>query len=775
MTQLDRALVLRDFGDILLRAAAAFVLSFAAAPVLHFLLTVLSHPFSRAKLEDEPGRVSAFLTPFLLCFLYLVVFLAGPRPALWLRLLFWAVPLLLALAIFGPARGAAAPATPRPRLAAAIRASLAHSVRGSRALVKDGFLPARLFPPDRWRTRLAPLLFPLLAAYGFLLLARGLPAGGSALKSGLLILFTLAPPVLFFSALHAAAGPSRKILTVLFGLGWLVELFLLFFHFTTGSPLDWSLILTNKDTILKRDAFIVYSSRIQWPFLVAVILMGIVWPLVLRARFKALPARTAKTRSLLPAVAWAALMAVLLLTSIPSLDELALFGRSVRSNLRERITEEQVRGALPTPYPYARPHFPLTYQGPRSDRPDVFLVLLESFNERLVEKTAPNGVEVTPVFNALLRQGVYVENFYNNTMQTSRALFVIFGGVYESYKGKAFRSFTDLNLRPLPEILDDEGYRTVFFNAHDDLNFDNKGPYLRKMGFRTLVAMTGGLIEDVPADKFWNWGIQDDVFFRKSFDWLDAEERRDPEGARAPLLAVFLTLAQHYPHDRIPPALRFVYPKPKVRAEHFMNAQYLTDLFLAEFFRQLEGRPRFRDAIIILTGDHSFPAGEHGNFNEQGFYEEGYRTPFLVIWKDHLQPGRIGGAAYDQVDIAPTILDLLGLDTPNHFIGRSLFAPPAARPLLLTQPYDGQYLSVVDYPFKYVRHLLDGSEKLFDVAADPGEERDLSAAPAWKDRLRLGRRQLDELLKGQVVLEMNRVWDPRIRPRAPEGPSRPAR
>ena len=271
--------------------------------------------------------------------------------------------------------------------------------------------------------------------------------------------------------------------------GWL-QFFLLFFHFTTGSPLDLSLILTNKDTIFKRDAFIVYGSRIQWPFLIALILIGVVWPIVLQARFKIFPTRTLKARSFLPVLAWPALMAVLILTSAPSLDEFALFGRSVRSHLNERITEEQIRQALPTPYPYVRTGFPLTYQGPRSDRPDIFVVLLESFNERLVEKTAPNGLEITPVFNSLIRQGVYVENFYNNSMQTSRALFIIFSGVYESYKGKAFRMSTDLNLRPLPEILDEQEHRTVFFNAHDDLNFDNKGPYLRKMGFRSLVAMT---------------------------------------------------------------------------------------------------------------------------------------------------------------------------------------------------------------------------------------------------------------------------------------------
>lgn len=764
MSQLDRALVRQEFGEILIRTVAVFGLSFAAGPLLHLLFTILAYPLSREGPDDLSGRVSALPTPFLFGFLYLFVFLAGPPPPVWLRAAFWIVPSLLAAAILLVRRPLPSSGSLRPPFVPALRSSLAHSLRGSGALVRDGFLPAPLVPPEGRRGRFLPVLAPILAAYIFLLLRYGAQSGGSFGRAAFLVLLTLAPPALLIAAIYAAAGKSRGLLIPAFSLAWLVQFFLLLFHFTTDSPLDVSLLLTNKDTILKKDAFAVYGSRLRWPVLVAAILIGVVWPILLQARYKVFSRRNLSRRSVAPVLAWPAILAILFLTSMPSLDQVALFGRSIQSTMRERVTEERARDALPTPYPFSRDHFPLSYGGPRTDRPDVFVVLLESFNARLVEAKAPNGVEVTPFFNSLIPQGLYAENFYNNSMQTSRALFIIFGGVYESYKGKAFSSFTGLNLRPLPEILGDAGYRTVFFNAHDDLNFDNKGPYLRKMGFRELVAMTGPLVEDVPADKFWNWGIQDDLFFRKSFDWLGAEERRDAGSEAKPLLAVFLTLTQHYPHDRIPAALRAVYPEPRDRAEHFMNAQYLSDLFLREFFRQLERRPRSRDAIIILTGDHSFPAGEHGTWNEQGFYEESFRTPLLILWKGRLAPGRIRGTAYDQVDIAPTILDLVGLDTPNHFIGRSLFAPPRPRPLLLTQPYDGLYLSVVDYPFKYVRHFLDGKEWLFDVAADPGERRDLASEPAFEARLLAGRRELDELKKGQAVLEMNRIWDPRLRP-----------
>jgi arylsulfatase A-like enzyme len=765
MGQLDRALAVRDFADVVARVVAAFAVGVLIGPLVHLVLTALLFPLSRRSSALDPERVSAFVSPFLLCYLYVPIYLTGRLPAPAVRVSFWAVPLVLVLirlGASGPLRPSAVAC--RSRLAPSLRASLSHSLRGSVELARGGFLPEALFPPEGRSPWLEPILFPLLAAYALLLVRFGPSAGGSPVRSSLLVLFTLAPPFLLIRSARAAAGRSRRLLAALFGLAWTAQFFLLLFHFTTDSPLDASLLLTHKDTMLRREAFAVYGSRLRWPVLAGIVLVGLVWPLVIRKRFKFFPSRSPGRRPGLAALAWPALMAVLFLTGLPSLDEFALFGRSIQSRLRERITPELARLALSTPFPYVRPHFPLSFEGPRGDRPDVFVVLLESFNARLVERKAPNGVEITPFFNSLIPQGVYVEDFYNNSIQTSRALFIIFSGIYESYKGKAFHDLAGLNLRTLPDILDDEGYRTVFFNAHDDLNFDNKGPYLRKMGFRELVAMTGPLVADVPADKFWNWGIQDDLFFRKSFDWLDATEARGPPAARTPIFASFLTLVQHNPHDRVPPPLRLVYPAPKGRAEHFMNSQYLTDMFLREFFAQLARRPRHRDAIVILLGDHSFPAGEHGTWNEQGYFEESFRTPLLVLWPDHLRPARIRGTAYDQVDLAPTVMDLLGLDRPNHFVGRSLFAPAAPRPLLLTQPYDGVYLAVVDYPFKYVRHLIDGHERLFNVDADPGETRDLSADPSFADRLKRGRLQLEELKKNQVLLEMNRVWDPRLSP-----------
>ena len=98
--------------------------------------------------------------------------------------------------------------------------------------------------------------------------------------------------------------------------------------------------------------------------------------------------------------------------------------------------------------------------------------------------------------------------------------------------------------------------------------------------------------------------------------------------------------------------------------------------------------------MVVVTSDHGFPVGEHGiNHNEIGFYDDSFRVPFLLIWKGVVSPARISDAPASQLDIAPTLLHLLGLEQRrHHFQGRSLLdASAPVRPIPLIQPYNGTY------------------------------------------------------------------------------------
>jgi arylsulfatase A-like enzyme len=185
---------------------------------------------------------------------------------------------------------------------------------------------------------------------------------------------------------------------------------------------------------------------------------------------------------------------------------------------------------------------------------------------------------------------------------------------------------------------------------------------------------------------------------------------------------------------------------------------HFADSALAELMKQLRSRERWRDALVVITGDHSFPTGEHGYaHNQVGFHEEVFRTPLLILWPGHLQPRRITGLAYSQVDIAPTLLELLGLRVDNHLVGTSILGGERA-PVFLVQPYEGTHLGVVELPFKYVHSLRTGAEYLFDLARDPGEKENLADAATARAELEHLRRQSGMLVFNQMLLDQDRVW-----------------
>ncbi len=77
--------------------------------------------------------------------------------------------------------------------------------------------------------------------------------------------------------------------------------------------------------------------------------------------------------------------------------------------------------------------------------------------------------------------------------------------------------------------------------------------------------------------------------------------------------------------------------------------------------------------------------------------------------------------AYSQVNLASTVLDLVGVSTKTHFQGDSVLnsAPSYVH---LVQPYGGIYFSVIKYPYKYVLYDRTEKEYIYDLSSDPEEK-----------------------------------------------------
>ena len=78
------------------------------------------------------------------------------------------------------------------------------------------------------------------------------------------------------------------------------------------------------------------------------------------------------------------------------------------------------------------------------------------------------------------------------------------------------------------------------------------------------------------------------------------------------------------------------------------------------------------NTIIVYTSDQGFYMGEHGWFDKRFMYEESLRTPLLIAYPGHIRPGSVCNKLVQNIDYAPTFLDLAGISKPKELPGRSL-------------------------------------------------------------------------------------------------------
>jgi arylsulfatase A-like enzyme len=146
------------------------------------------------------------------------------------------------------------------------------------------------------------------------------------------------------------------------------------------------------------------------------------------------------------------------------------------------------------------------------------------------------------------------------------------------------------------------------------------------------------------------------------------------------------------------------------------------------------------DTLVIVTADHGEGLGQHGHI-EHGIniYEEAVRVPLLARWPGRIPAGLVRRAPVELVDLAPTILDLLGLARDEDFQGRTIAGAflgeekldPGHPVFLHRRHYEpgnvgghdvvGEKLGVRHGRWKLILGAEEGTRELFDLGTDPGE------------------------------------------------------
>ena len=158
------------------------------------------------------------------------------------------------------------------------------------------------------------------------------------------------------------------------------------------------------------------------------------------------------------------------------------------------------------------------------------------------------------------------------------------------------------------------------------------------------------------------------------------------------------------------------------------------------------------NTIVAYSSDQGFYLGEHGWFDKRFMYEESFRTPLLVAWPGVTEAGTVNTDLVQNIDMAPTFLEIAGVQAPDVMQGASIV--PLLQGRRPTDWRDALYYHYYEYPavhqvrrhegvfdgrYKlirfYGRDVPDGEAwELFDLEADPLETVNVYAQPAYGER-----------------------------------------
>ncbi|XJZ28708.1 LTA synthase family protein [Bacillota bacterium Lsc_1132] len=295
---------------------------------------------------------------------------------------------------------------------------------------------------------------------------------------------------------------------------------------------------------------------------------------------------------------------------------------------------------------------------------NVIYIHLESFQNFLINYKL-NGEEVTPFLNSLTtdKNTLYFDNFFHQTShgKTSDAEFMLENSLFGLPQGSAFMTKGLNTYQAAPAILGQQGYTSAVFHGNSG-SFWNRNEIYKSFGYNYFFDSSYYKMD--PEDLA-QYGLMDKPFFEQSIPLLESL----PE----PFYTKFITVSNHFPFQidksdaTISPANTGV---PTVDS-YFQTARYL-DEAIRQMFAYLKKSGLYDRSIIILYGDHYGISKDNDKTMEQIIGKE--VTPFESTGLQRVPlfirvPGIKGGINHEyggQIDVLPTLLHLLGIDSKKY-------------------------------------------------------------------------------------------------------------
>ena len=279
---------------------------------------------------------------------------------------------------------------------------------------------------------------------------------------------------------------------------------------------------------------------------------------------------------------------------------------------------------------------------------NLVIVLEESLGAEYVGSMG--GLPLTPNIDELHGQGIWFENLYATGTRSVRGLEAVITGFTPTPArsvvklGKSQRGFFTL-----AELLKEHGYDTSFMYG-GEAHFDNMRRFFANNGFDTIVDQ-----ENIDDPVFvGSWGASDEDIFRTAHERFSQPHDK-------PFFSLVFSVSNHSPYE-FPDGRIELFDAEKSTVN---NAVKYADWSLGQFFEQARNSNYWDDTIFLVVADHNSRV-----YGAELVPIEHFHIPAMILG------GGIKPAVFEpvtsQIDLAPTLLSMMGVSNDNPMIGHDL-------------------------------------------------------------------------------------------------------
>lgn len=330
---------------------------------------------------------------------------------------------------------------------------------------------------------------------------------------------------------------------------------------------------------------------------------------------------------------------------------------------------------------------------------NVVLIVVESLSAEYMNKFG-NDHNLTPFLDSLSKKSLFFSNFYATGTRTVRGLEAITLSMPPTPGNSIVRRKNNEGLFSLGSVLNQHHYYSKFFYGGYGY-FDNMSHFFEGNGFIPIDRTKFNNDEITFANA---WGVADEDVYRKAIAEADKDFADNKK-----FFYFIMTTSNHRP---------FTYPDGKVNTPSGQGrngAVQYTDFAIKTLLTEAKNKPWFDNTIFVITADHC--AGSAG---KNDLPLERYRIPLMIYAPKIIKSKEVFDIA-SQIDIAPTILSIMGVSYESKFYGVDILKKPANRALLGTYQKLGYYtpgdLVILGPKEMVAQYRIDGSQTLVPPTA----------------------------------------------------------